>query len=135
MHSVRGRRGHVVAVASGLACCLVTGVEAGSGATAWAQARNGPTAGEVAEARSKAVERSKQLNDATIRLEEARRRLRELVALERAEEPASSPVETSETGETGGTTETAGAAGEPAEAPEEPAGTALGAAETAGEPA
>ncbi|MEU1877743.1 C40 family peptidase [Streptosporangium sp. NPDC020072] len=91
MHSVRGRRCHVVAVVSGLACCLVAGVEAGSGATAWSQTRTGPTAEEVAEARSAAVERSKQLDDATARLDEARRRLEELVALERAGGPAPAP--------------------------------------------
>ncbi|MFF4416578.1 NlpC/P60 family protein [Streptosporangium sp. NPDC001559] len=91
MHSVRGRRCHVVAVVSGLACCLVAGVEAGSGATAWSQTRTGPTADEVAEARSEAVERSKQLNDATARLDEARRRLEELVALERAGGPTPAP--------------------------------------------
>ncbi|MFF4988561.1 C40 family peptidase [Streptosporangium saharense] len=85
MHSVRGRRGHVVAVVSGLACCLVVGVDAGSGAMA--QAHTGPTAHEVAEARSKAVERSKQLDAATTRLDEARERLGELVALKRASTP------------------------------------------------
>ncbi|MEU9832489.1 C40 family peptidase [Streptosporangium sp. NPDC048047] len=72
----RRRRCHAVAVA-GLACCLITG----AGLPAHArQGRPGPSADEVAEARSRAVERSKQARAAADRLASARKRSAGLAA-------------------------------------------------------
>ncbi|GAA3095746.1 C40 family peptidase [Streptosporangium carneum] len=76
MHFVNGKHGRAVALVSGLACCLVVGV----GLPAQAQPRNGPSAREVAEARSKAVERSKQLGVVATLLTMARIQLRGLTS-------------------------------------------------------
>ncbi|MBB2912572.1 cell wall-associated NlpC family hydrolase [Streptosporangium becharense] len=77
MHSlVRGRRG-VAAVMAGLACCLVAGAGAPAGAVPGAP---GPSADEVAEARSEARERDRRLGEVTVMAAEAQARLSELAA-------------------------------------------------------
>ncbi|MEU0521499.1 C40 family peptidase [Streptosporangium sp. NPDC006007] len=75
MHSLEVGPGRATALVTGLACCLVMTI----GVPADARPRhNGPSADEVAEARSKAVERSKQLGVVTALLAKARTRLEEL---------------------------------------------------------
>lgn len=75
MHSLEVGPGRATALVTGLACCLVMTM----GVPADARPRhNGPSADEVAEARSKAVERSKQLGVVTALLAKARTRLEEL---------------------------------------------------------
>ncbi|GHE39139.1 hypothetical protein GCM10017673_46960 [Streptosporangium violaceochromogenes] len=77
MHFLVGRRGHAVALVTGVTCCLVVS----TGLPADARPRyHGPSTHEVAEARSKAVERSKQVSAATVLLARARVRLEELTA-------------------------------------------------------
>ncbi|MGV9596153.1 NlpC/P60 family protein [Streptosporangium sandarakinum] len=72
----RRRHCHAVAVA-GLACCLITGTGLPVHAR---QGGPGPSADEVAEARSRAVERSKQARAAADRLASAKKRAAELAA-------------------------------------------------------
>ncbi|MEU6737794.1 NlpC/P60 family protein [Streptosporangium sandarakinum] len=78
MRSGGKRRRHCHAVAmAGLACCLITGAGLPVHAR---QGRPGPSADEVAEARSRAVERSKQARAAADRLASARKGAAELAA-------------------------------------------------------
>ncbi|WP_433540574.1 NlpC/P60 family protein [Streptosporangium sandarakinum] len=78
MRSAGKKRRHCHAVAvAGLACCLITGAGLPVHAR---QGRPGPSADEVAEARSRAVERSKQARAAADRLASARKGAAELAA-------------------------------------------------------
>jgi peptidoglycan DL-endopeptidase CwlO len=73
------RRRRVAAVAGlGLSCCLIAG--AGVPADIVLRGRPGPSADEVAEARSEARERSEQLSTTTVMLAEAQANLEGLVA-------------------------------------------------------
>ncbi|MDP9864367.1 MULTISPECIES: C40 family peptidase [Streptosporangium] len=76
MRSVE-RYGRAGAVVAGLTCCLITGAAVPAVAM---QDRLGPSAEEVARARSKAGERSKQLGATTALLARAKARLGELSA-------------------------------------------------------
>ncbi|MFG1749379.1 NlpC/P60 family protein [Streptosporangium sandarakinum] len=78
MRSAGKKRRHCHAVAmAGLACCLITGAGLPVHAR---QGRPGPSADEVAEARSRAVERNKQARAAADRLASARKGAAELAA-------------------------------------------------------
>ncbi|GAA2845122.1 hypothetical protein GCM10010517_01470 [Streptosporangium fragile] len=75
MHSlVRGRRR--AAAVAGLACCLIAGAGAPAGAV---PGTPGPSADEVAAARSEAHERDRRLGEVTVMVAEAQTRLEELV--------------------------------------------------------
>jgi cell wall-associated NlpC family hydrolase len=76
--AIVGRRRRIAVVAGlGLSCCLIAGAGAPAGIVL---SRPGPSADEVAEARSKAHERSKQLSTTTVLLAEAQANLERLVA-------------------------------------------------------